>query len=228
MRSFLIFCHRTASSSSGVSALFFFFLKNWFHTFRTRWFPTWPRHFRLIAAQTAPFRWWKPVPSSSEPPQGFFWRYFCRCFWCEISCFLAGKKVTVRAPAPALASLTKPRHSSRPLLSSTTRGVGAPKPKKGVYASNRKSTGDLQERPLRERVTHLLALRPYKRPELILRLQADGLTAGDKDMLDSVMMEVILSRITPDNTAPIKMYKLSFCTCNQLLASDIFRDNRQM
>ncbi|XP_073338807.1 RNA polymerase II elongation factor ELL-like [Pagrus major] len=101
-----------------------------------------------------------------------------------------GKKVTVRAPAPALASLTKPRHSPRPLLSNIKRVVGASKPKKGACASNRKGVGDLQERPLRERITHLLALRPYKRPELILRLQTDGLTAGDKDMLDSVMTEV--------------------------------------
>ncbi|KAG8013257.1 RNA polymerase II elongation factor ELL [Nibea albiflora] len=101
-----------------------------------------------------------------------------------------GKKVTVRAPAPALAGLTKPRHS-QPLLSKIKREVvGMSKPKKGACASNRKSAGNMQERPLRERVTHLLALRPYKRPELILRLQNDGLTAGDKDMLDSVLMEV--------------------------------------
>ncbi|TKS86812.1 RNA polymerase II elongation factor ELL [Collichthys lucidus] len=101
-----------------------------------------------------------------------------------------GKKVTVRAPAPALAGLTKPRQS-HPLLSKIKREVvGMSKPKKGPCASNRKSVGNMQERPLRERVTHLLALRPYKRPELILRLQNDGLTAADKDMLDSVLMEV--------------------------------------
>ncbi|XP_051244689.1 RNA polymerase II elongation factor ELL [Dicentrarchus labrax] len=101
-----------------------------------------------------------------------------------------GKKVTVRAPAPALASLTKPRHPSKHLLSNVKRGVGVSKPKKGSCASNRKSVGDVQERPLRERVTHLLALRRYKKPELIVRLQKDELTAGDKDMLDSVLMEV--------------------------------------
>lgn len=102
----------------------------------------------------------------------------------------------MRAPAPALASLTKPRQSSQSLLSNVKRRVqvGVPKPKKGACALNRKSAvGDMQERPLRERVTHLLALRPYKRPELILRLQKDGLTAGDKDMLDSVLVEVIHS-----------------------------------
>lgn len=97
----------------------------------------------------------------------------------------------MRAPAPALAGLTKPRHSSRPLLSNIKKGAAVSKPKNRAFASNRKNVGEVQERPLRERVTHLLALRPYKRPELILRLQKDGLTARDKDMLDSVLMEVI-------------------------------------
>uniref|UniRef100_A0A3Q0SPH1 OCEL domain-containing protein n=1 Tax=Amphilophus citrinellus TaxID=61819 RepID=A0A3Q0SPH1_AMPCI len=99
-----------------------------------------------------------------------------------------GKKVTVRAPAPALARLAKPKHSS--LLSNIKKGVGASTLKKDACASNRRSTSDLQERPLRERIMHLLALRPYKRPELILRLQKDGLTAGDKNVLDSVLMEL--------------------------------------
>ncbi|XP_022049504.1 RNA polymerase II elongation factor ELL-like [Acanthochromis polyacanthus] len=119
-----------------------------------------------------------------------------------------GKKVTVRAPPPALASLTKPKPSSQSLLGSIKRGVGPSKLKKGACASNRKSVGDVQERPLRERVTHLLALRPYRRPELILRLQKDKLTAGDKDVLDSVLMEVgqLNSR---DNTFVLKdnLYK---------------------
>lgn len=119
-----------------------------------------------------------------------------------------GKKVTVRAPAPALAGLTKPKHSSQSLLSNIRRGVGVSKPKKSVCTSNRRSVGDVQERQLRERVTHLLALRPYKRPELILRLQKDGLTAGDKDVLDSVLKEVgqLNSR---DNTFVLKdgLYK---------------------
>ncbi|KAM7376075.1 hypothetical protein PAMP_005823 [Pampus punctatissimus] len=127
------------------------------------------------------------------------------------------KKVTVRAPAPALASLTKPRHSPQSLLSnikkkggmSQLRKEGAmSKLKKGGCASNGRSVRDVQERPLRERLTHLLALRPYKRPELILRLQSDGLMAGDKDMLDSVLMEVgkLNSR---DNTFVLKdsLYK---------------------
>ncbi|MEQ2262203.1 hypothetical protein XENORESO_001355 [Xenotaenia resolanae] len=101
-----------------------------------------------------------------------------------------GKKVTVRAPAPALAKLTKPKHSSHSLLNSIKGGVNMTRLKKGPCTVSRKSVGDVGDRPLRERVMHLLALRPYKRPELILRLQKDGLTEGDKDVLDSVMAEV--------------------------------------
>ncbi|KAM6912229.1 RNA polymerase II elongation factor ELL-like [Xenentodon cancila] len=101
-----------------------------------------------------------------------------------------GKKVTVRAPAPALAKLAKPKHPSHSPLGNVKMGMS--KPKKGPCPSNRsrQSVADVRERRLGERVMHLLALRPYKRPELILRLQRDGLTEADKDVLDSVLMEV--------------------------------------
>lgn len=98
--------------------------------------------------------------------------------------------MTVRPPAPALAGLTKPRPPTRPLLSSIKKAAGLSKPKRSAFASGRKSSAEVLERPLSERVCHLLALRPYRRPELILRLQRDGLTAADKDTLDSVLLEV--------------------------------------
>ncbi|XP_068607808.1 RNA polymerase II elongation factor ELL-like [Brachionichthys hirsutus] len=101
-----------------------------------------------------------------------------------------GKKVTVRAPAPALAGLTKPRQSSRLLFSDAQTRVGASKLRKGACSLNRKKAEDVQKRPLRERVTHLLALRPYKRPELVLRLQKDGLPAAGRDELEAVLTEV--------------------------------------
>ncbi|XP_028293601.1 RNA polymerase II elongation factor ELL-like isoform X2 [Gouania willdenowi] len=85
-----------------------------------------------------------------------------------------GKKVRVRAPAAALASLTKPK----------VKGVVTSKLRRGA------SMGDVQGRPLKDRVAHLLALRPYTRPELILRLQKDGLSDGLRDTLDSVLAQV--------------------------------------
>ncbi|KAM6969033.1 RNA polymerase II elongation factor ELL-like [Tautogolabrus adspersus] len=119
------------------------------------------------------------------------------------------KKVTVRAPAPALASLAKPGQPAHPLVSNIRKGpLGMSKLKKSTCASNKKSVAAMQGRALRERITHLLALRPYKRPELILRLQNDGLTAEDKDKLDLLLMEVgqLKSR---DNTFGLKdgLYK---------------------
>uniref|UniRef100_A0A3Q0SG56 OCEL domain-containing protein n=1 Tax=Amphilophus citrinellus TaxID=61819 RepID=A0A3Q0SG56_AMPCI len=118
----------------------------------------------------------------------------------ELSCLgVIQKKMTVKATDE---SYDKARQSMAQAEEETrSRGaivikhggryqVGASTLKKDACASNRRSTSDLQERPLRERIMHLLALRPYKRPELILRLQKDGLTAGDKNVLDSVLMEV--------------------------------------
>lgn len=80
------------------------------------------------------------------------------------------------------------------MVKNLRKGVGVSK--KSAFTSHRKSVAELQGRPLRDRVTHLLALRPYKRPELIVRLQSDGLTAGDKDTLDSVLTEVTLSDLS--------------------------------
>ncbi|XP_034015292.1 RNA polymerase II elongation factor ELL-like isoform X2 [Thalassophryne amazonica] len=103
-----------------------------------------------------------------------------------------GKKVVVRAPAPALASLARHQRSLQtfPQSSYSKKEAKMSKLKKSPCASSRRCTGSVGESPLRDRVAHLLALRPYKRPELILRLQKDGLTAADKDMLDSVLHEV--------------------------------------
>ncbi|TNN47610.1 RNA polymerase II elongation factor ELL [Liparis tanakae] len=122
---------------------------------------------------------------------------------------LHGKKVRVRAPGPALAGLTKPRHPGRPrsLLAAAAakRGVVddaaiATKQKRAACASNGKS--GVRERRLGERLAHLLALRPYTRPELILRLQRDGLTDAEKERLDAELLEV--GQLTRDNTFLLK------------------------
>ncbi|XP_060076463.1 RNA polymerase II elongation factor ELL-like [Ylistrum balloti] len=44
--------------------------------------------------------------------------------------------------------------------------------------------------PMRDRIIHLLALRPYKKPELLLRLKADGILDKDKDTISSVLQQV--------------------------------------
>lgn len=87
----------------------------------------------------------------------------------------SGKKVQIRKPAPALSDIAPLRRTSRPVL----------------ISSSTVKKGPTQHRPLRERLIHLLALKPYKKPELILRLQKDGLSPTDKDSLDSHLQQVI-------------------------------------
>ncbi|KAF7664117.1 hypothetical protein LDENG_00189340, partial [Lucifuga dentata] len=98
-----------------------------------------------------------------------------------------GKKVQIRKPAPGLSDIAPLRRTSRPVLISSS--------------MQKKSTA--QHRPLRERLTHLLALKPYKKPELILRLQKDGLSPLDKDFLDSHLQQVA-NLNGKDNTFTLK------------------------
>ncbi|XP_019393906.1 PREDICTED: RNA polymerase II elongation factor ELL isoform X2 [Crocodylus porosus] len=86
-----------------------------------------------------------------------------------------GKKVQVRKPAPGVSDAVPSRKRPTPinLASAIKRGNSA-----------------ISQRPFRDRVMHLLALKPYKKPELILRLQKDGLSQQDKDLLDSFLQQV--------------------------------------
>uniref|UniRef100_A0A672IUX7 Elongation factor RNA polymerase II n=1 Tax=Salarias fasciatus TaxID=181472 RepID=A0A672IUX7_SALFA len=59
-----------------------------------------------------------------------------------------------------------------------------------ISSHDSRKKGVIQHKPLRERLIHLLALKPYRKPELILRLQKDGLTPVDKDSLDSHLKQV--------------------------------------
>ncbi|CAJ1060330.1 RNA polymerase II elongation factor ELL [Xyrichtys novacula] len=103
-----------------------------------------------------------------------------------------GKKVQIRKPAPGLSDVAPLRRTSRPV----------------IISSSTLKKGTTQHRPLRERLLHLLALKPYKKPELILRLQKDGLLPLDKDSLDSHLQQVA-NLNGKDNTFTLKdfLYK---------------------
>ncbi|BES94138.1 RNA polymerase II elongation factor [Nesidiocoris tenuis] len=53
---------------------------------------------------------------------------------------------------------------------------------------------ELMKRPIRERIIHLLALRPYKKPELFLALSRDGLSAKDRSNLTNSITSVASCR----------------------------------
>uniref|UniRef100_A0A3Q0KJ53 Ell related n=1 Tax=Schistosoma mansoni TaxID=6183 RepID=A0A3Q0KJ53_SCHMA len=49
---------------------------------------------------------------------------------------------------------------------------------------------DVLARSLRERIIHILALRPYQRPELLLRLSRDGLSHTQKEQISDILSSV--------------------------------------
>ncbi|XP_030324776.1 RNA polymerase II elongation factor ELL2 isoform X1 [Calypte anna] len=59
------------------------------------------------------------------------------------------------------------------------------------------------QRPYRDRVIHLLALRSYKKPELLARLQRDGVNQKDKNSLGIILQQV--ANLNPkDNSYSLK------------------------
>lgn len=49
---------------------------------------------------------------------------------------------------------------------------------------------EIQKRPFRDRVVHILALRPFKMPDLLARLMKDGLGDKDRQCLNSILSKV--------------------------------------
>lgn len=95
---------------------------------------------------------------------------------------IAGKKVQFRKPAPGAVDAVPSRKRATPInLASAI--------KKTSVGSISGASG-VSQRPFRDRVLHLLALRPYRKAELLLRLQKDGLVQADKDALDGLLQQV--------------------------------------
>ncbi|KAM5194091.1 RNA polymerase II elongation factor ELL isoform 2-T2 [Mantella aurantiaca] len=87
----------------------------------------------------------------------------------------AVKKVQVRKPAPGNSDAVPSRKRPTPV---------------NLASAIKKTTTNIAQRPFKDRVMHVLALKPYKKPELILRLQKDGLSLQDKDSLDGLLQQV--------------------------------------
>lgn len=57
------------------------------------------------------------------------------------------------------------------------------------------SSSSVSQRPYRDRVIHLLALKAYKKPELLARLQKDGVNQKDKNSLGAILQQVRTTRL---------------------------------
>lgn len=75
--------------------------------------------------------------------------------------------------------------SSKPSSNSNVGGQSS-----RVLSTTTKQSSGAINMPYRDRVIHLLALRPYKRPELINRLQRDGIREKDKNSLSGILQQI--------------------------------------
>ncbi|XP_037024926.1 RNA polymerase II elongation factor ELL2 isoform X2 [Bradysia coprophila] len=60
--------------------------------------------------------------------------------------------------------------------------------------SNSRGTPDIMKRPIRERLIHLLALRPYKKPELWARITSDGIREKERSLISTCLKSISILR----------------------------------
>ncbi|KAG2466623.1 ELL factor, partial [Polypterus senegalus] len=103
-----------------------------------------------------------------------------------------GKTVQIRKPAPGAQDPAPERKRSTPINPANT------------LRKNNSNTA-ISQRPYRERVIHLLALKPFKKPELLARLQKDGVSQKDKNSLGPILQQV--ANLNPrDNSYTLKEF----------------------
>uniref|UniRef100_A0A146MD56 RNA polymerase II elongation factor ELL n=4 Tax=Lygus hesperus TaxID=30085 RepID=A0A146MD56_LYGHE len=87
---------------------------------------------------------------------------------------------------PANQGATPPSGHTPPVLGHTR--------PQGNNHAQKPGNPELMKRPIRERIIHLLALRPYKKPELFMALSREGLSAKDRSNLTNTISSVASAR----------------------------------
>ncbi|XP_058488633.1 RNA polymerase II elongation factor ELL2 [Solea solea] len=101
-----------------------------------------------------------------------------------------GKQVHIRKPALSTPEVVPERKRSTPINPANT-------------IRKCLSNNPVSQRPFRDRLIHLLALRSYKKLEVLARLQRDGINQKDRNSLGSTLQQV--ANLNPkDNTYSLK------------------------
>ncbi|KAE8635748.1 hypothetical protein XENTR_v10002724 [Xenopus tropicalis] len=112
------------------------------------------------------------------------------CLGCIQDKITVWKRVQIRKPATNILDTAPERKRSTPINPAST-----------IRKSNQSSV--IAQRPYRERVIHLLALKPYKKPEILARLHKDGVNQKDKNSLGVILQQV--ANLNPkDNSYTLK------------------------
>ncbi|XP_065601667.1 RNA polymerase II elongation factor ELL2 isoform X2 [Cyrtonyx montezumae] len=103
-----------------------------------------------------------------------------------------GKRVQIRKAPQSIPDPVPERKRSTPINPANTI--------KKTHANS-----GVSQRPYRDRVIHLLALKTYKKPELLARLQRDGVNLKDRNSLTAILQQV--ANLNPkDNSYTLKDY----------------------
>uniref|UniRef100_A0A3Q3IQK4 OCEL domain-containing protein n=1 Tax=Monopterus albus TaxID=43700 RepID=A0A3Q3IQK4_MONAL len=101
-----------------------------------------------------------------------------------------GKQVHIRKPAPSAPEVVPERKRSTPINPANT-------------IRKCLSNNPVSQRSFRDRIIHLLALRSYKKLEVLARLQRDGINQKDRNSLGTTLQQV--ANLNPkDNTYSLK------------------------
>ncbi|KAM8868651.1 RNA polymerase II elongation factor ELL2 [Synchiropus picturatus] len=101
-----------------------------------------------------------------------------------------GKQVQIRKPLLASQEVVPERKRSTPINPANT-------------IRKCLSNNPVSQKPFRDRIVHLLALRSYKKLEVLARLQRDGINQKDRNSLGSTLQQV--ANLNPkDNTYSLK------------------------
>ncbi|XP_075788221.1 RNA polymerase II elongation factor ELL2 isoform X3 [Pelodiscus sinensis] len=103
-----------------------------------------------------------------------------------------GKRVQIRKAPQSIPDAVPERKRSMPINPANTI--------RKTHVNN-----GVSQRPYRDRVIHLLALKTYKKPELLARLQRDGVNQKDKNSLAAILQQVA-NLNAKDNSYTLKEY----------------------
>lgn len=120
-----------------------------------------------------------------------------------------GRKVKVQIPGRLLPFPSSKHWESTSILTSgsnqhrasTNKSTASNSSSNSIHVaatrSPEKKISDIMRRPLKERLIHVLALRPYKKPELYDRINKEGLREREKSIMTNILKQVAYMR---DNT----------------------------
>ncbi|XP_012055985.1 PREDICTED: RNA polymerase II elongation factor Ell [Atta cephalotes] len=92
---------------------------------------------------------------------------------------------------------SQPKASTNKPIANSSSNSNSSNHLSAAHNQEKKPVSDIMRRPLKERLIHVLALRPYKKPELYERIKKEGLRERERPVMQTLLKQVAYMR---DNT----------------------------